>query len=79
MKKLYSALIMASLMLSVMPMVLAVSVGSGVTPSIITEDFPPLVWMCDSRIVYDDSTEPGRLFPNPAADCEDLNGDGNNI
>ena len=60
MKKLYSALIMASLMLAILPMVMAVSVGSGVTPSITTEKFAPLVWMCDHRIVYDDNTEPGR-------------------
>ena len=61
MKKLYSALIVASLMLSMMPIVMAVSVGSGVKPNINTEDFPPLVWMCDSRVMWDDATEPGRI------------------
>ncbi|MBR9703961.1 hypothetical protein GOV12_00990 [Candidatus Pacearchaeota archaeon] len=61
MKKLYSALIIATLMLSIMPMVMAVSVGSGITPNINTEDFPPQVWMCDHRVVYDDATEPGRI------------------
>ena len=25
------------------------------------EDFSPLVWMCDDRVVYDDATEPGRI------------------
>jgi hypothetical protein len=60
MKKLYSALLVASLLLSILPMVMAVSVGSGVTPNIVTEDFPPQVWMCDSRAVLDDNTEPGR-------------------
>jgi len=28
---------------------------------VIVEDFEPLVWQCDSRVVYDDATEPGRL------------------
>lgn len=52
---------MSVMILSVMPAVLAVSVGSGVTPDIITEDFPPHVWLCDNRVVYDDATEPGRV------------------
>ena len=61
MKKLYSVFMMALLVLSVMPAVMAVSVGSGITPDIETEDFEPLVWMCDNRVVYDDATEPGRI------------------
>ena len=49
-----------------MPVVLAVESGEGITPEVTTENFPPLVWMCDnriddSRIVMDDNTEPGRL------------------
>lgn len=44
----------------VMPMVIAVSVGSGIGVDIETEDFEPRVWMCDHRVVYDDATEPGR-------------------
>ena len=54
-------MIMALLVISVMPSVFAVSIGSGITPDIQTEDFAPLVWMCDERIVWDDNTEPGRL------------------
>jgi hypothetical protein len=61
MKKTYSLLTIALLVVSVIPAVLAVSVGSGVTPDIVTEDFEPLVWMCDNRVVYDDATEPGRV------------------
>ena len=52
---------MALLVLAVMPAVLAVSVGSGIGVDIVTEDFAPLVWMCDNRVVYDDATEPGRI------------------
>lgn len=52
---------MALLALSVLPMVSPVSIGSGVGVDIQTEDFAPLVWMCDSRVVYDDNTEPGRI------------------
>ena len=53
------------MLLSVMPMVLATSVGTGVGVDVQTEDFPPQVWMCDSRIVFDDQTEPGRYRPGP--------------
>jgi hypothetical protein len=56
--------IMALLMLSVMPVVMAVSIGTGITPDIETEDFEPRVWMCDSRDVIDDNTEPGRVSGN---------------
>ena len=62
MKSLFTLSVMALLVLAVMPAVLAVSVGSGITPDITTEDFAPQVWMCDHRVVYDDNTEPGRLF-----------------
>lgn len=43
------------------PVVSAVSTGTGINPDITTEDFGPLVWMCDNRVVYDDATEPGRI------------------
>ncbi len=60
-KLLLSLLVMSALMLSVIPGVFAVSVGSGVLVNIVTEDFEPIVWQCDSRVVYDDATEPGRI------------------
>lgn len=62
---------MAILVLSVMPAVFAVSVGTGVGVDIITEDFEPMVWMCDSRDVIDDNTEPGR-FDGPIVWSQDL-------
>jgi hypothetical protein len=61
MKTLLSFLVMALLVLSVAPSVLAVNVGTGITPDIVTEDFAPQVWMCDQRVVLDDATEPGRV------------------
>lgn len=64
MKTLFITLVLSLLVLSVIPGVLAVNIGSGITPDIITEDFPPMVWMCDDRVVTDDNTEPGRLFQN---------------
>ena len=71
MNKIFSLLTIALLVVAVMPVVLAVSVGTGVTPDIVTEDFAPLVWLCDHRVVYDDQTEPGRLFPNDNyGECE---------
>jgi hypothetical protein len=75
MNKIFSLLTIALLVVSVMPAILAISVGTGVTPDITTEDFAPLVWMCDNRVVYDDQTEPGRLFPNDNdGTCEDAQG-----
>ena len=52
---------MALLVLSIMPVISANSIGSGLGINVETEDFPPLVWMCGDRIVSDDSTEPGRF------------------
>ena len=65
MKKLLGVVLMATMLLSIMPMVLATSVGTGVGVDVQTEDFEPMVWMCDSRIVFDDQTEPGRYTPGP--------------
>jgi len=73
MNKLYSILIMALLVLSVAPAVLAVSVGSGVSLDITTEDFKPIVWLCDNRIVMDDATEPGRMSGDGELLTERLN------
>src|SRR3989344_1540844 len=63
-----SLLVVASLLLSIAPAVFAVSIGSGVGVDITTEDFAPLVWMCDNRVVYDDNTEPGRLDQSGSPD-----------
>ncbi len=60
MKKLFSLLAMAMLVLSVLPSIFAVSVGSGVGIDVSTEEFPPELWMCDERVVYDDAVESGR-------------------
>ena len=76
MKQVLSLLVVASLILSIAPAVFAVSIGSGVGIDITTEDFAPLVWMCDNRVVYDDNTEPGRYLANLGnPDCKTYNGD----
>lgn len=59
MKKLYSLMVMALLVCSVIPFIMAADAGDSITPDITTEDFAPLVWMCDSRAVCDDQVEPG--------------------
>ena len=51
---------MAMLILSLMPVVLGNDVGVGVGIEIVTEDYVPNIWACDSRLVSDDNTEPGR-------------------
>ncbi len=62
MKKTLTLFVLSLMVLAVLPTVLAVSSGIGIGVDIETEDFPPQVWMCDHRVVYDDNTEPGRLF-----------------
>ena len=54
-------LVLSLLVVSALPGVIAASVGSGISPDIETEDFEPQVFLCDDRVVLDDSTEPGRL------------------
>ncbi|MBS3146259.1 hypothetical protein J4471_01030 [Candidatus Woesearchaeota archaeon] len=61
MKNILVSLVALVLAISVIPATLAVSTGDGITPDINTEDYAPRVWMCDSRVVYDDATEPGRI------------------
>ncbi|MGY4884773.1 MAG: hypothetical protein ACP5NZ_04315 [Nanobdellota archaeon] len=72
-KLLLSILVMSALVLSVVPGVFATSVGSGLGVNIITEDFEPIVWQCDHRVVYDDGTEPGRISENGQEMIERLN------
>src|SRR3989338_3941567 len=61
MKKLLVSLAALLLVITVMPAALAVSTGGGITPDITPEHYAPRIWMCDSRAVYDDATEPGRI------------------
>lgn len=39
------------------------SIGAGIGVDIRTEDFAPLIWLCDSRLVADDSVQWGRVSP----------------
>ena len=55
MKKLLSLVLAISL---VLPMVMAAHVGTGIGVDIETEDFAPIVWQCDNRVVYDDGLQP---------------------
>ncbi|MBI2632418.1 hypothetical protein HYW75_05420 [Candidatus Pacearchaeota archaeon] len=68
MRNLYTTLVLSLLVLSLVsliPVVLAVEVGTGITPDITVEKFAPRVWMCDNRVVVDDNTEPGRVDGDP--------------
>ncbi len=60
MKKTLSLAVMALLVLSAMPVVMAVSIGQGIGLDISTEEFPPHIWQCDNRIVVEDCIEEGR-------------------
>lgn len=68
-----NALIILVLALMIVSPVAAVSIGTGITPDITTEDFEPIVWMCDNRVVYDDATEPGRISLDGEVLVERLN------
>ncbi len=70
MKRLLSLVLLAMVVFSVMPVVPATSVGTGIGVDIVTEDFEPRVWACEDRVVYDDNTEPGRVFPDGDSDTE---------
>jgi len=60
MKKLLSLSVMALLALSlVVPAVMAAGASTSIGIDITTEDFAPMVWMCDHRLVKDDWVEPG--------------------
>lgn len=71
MRTLYTLLVASLLVLTVLPSVFAVSIGTDVGIDIETEDFEPRVWMCDSRVVLDDETEPGRLESERLTHCQD--------
>jgi hypothetical protein len=59
MKKLLSLSVMALLVLSVIPMIFAAGVSTGIGVDVSTEKFVPQVWACDGRVVADDPVEPG--------------------
>lgn len=61
MKKLATILVSLVLTLSLLPAVLSVDVGTGIGIQMATEEFAPLIWMCDHRTVIDDDVEPGRV------------------
>ena len=52
---------MALLVLSILPMVIAVDTGIGVGIGVGAESFDPRIWVCDNRVLIDDDVEPGRV------------------
>jgi len=60
MKKLFSLMAMAMLIVSVMPVVLGTDTGIDVGIDITPTEFVPLIWGCGDRIVFDDTLEGGR-------------------
>lgn len=54
--------------LLVMPVAFATSVGTDIGVDIVTEDFEPLIWMCDDRVVVDDMVQQGRINCEPIYD-----------
>ena len=73
MKTLLTLLVASLMVLSIVPGVLAVSIGTGVGVDITTEQFAPRVWLCGERVVTDDSLEPGRITGNGTWMAERLN------
>ena len=66
MKTLYAALVLSLLMVAVIPSVFAVDTGVGIGIDIEPEEFPPMIWQCDHRVVLEDCVEAGRT-----TDCSD--------
>ena len=56
---------MAILVISVMPAVLAAGVGTGVDGGVTVEEFPPMVFQCGERILWDDIVQPWRFEDFP--------------
>ena len=56
MKKLLGILVA----LSLLPVAFAIDTGTGIGIEITPEEFDPLIWLCDSRVVTDDALESGR-------------------
>jgi len=50
-----------ALVLVAIPAALSISDGDSLTPEINTEEFQPLIWQCDTRVVLDDAVEGGRM------------------
>ncbi|MFH1210283.1 MAG: hypothetical protein V1645_00020 [archaeon] len=64
MKKSLVALAVLVLVFSLLPVTANVTdpnTGGAVDIDITTERFEPMVWLCDSRIMYDDNIQPGRI------------------
>jgi len=73
MKKLLSLSVMAILTLSVMPMIMAAGIGEGFGGIIGVEEFAPIVWQCDDRVLTDDYYQPWRVtqcFDSCTDQCE---------
>ena len=73
MKNLYTILVLSLLVVSIIPAAFATSIGSGIGVDIITEDFEPIVWMCDNRIVVDDDVQWGRVSKGDQGMMERMN------
>jgi len=52
--------ILFAVLMAIVPAALAIDTGIGVGVDITTEDFEPLIWLCDDRTVRDDNVEWGR-------------------
>jgi len=61
MRKALSLLVSMFLVAALAPFAFAVETGIGTGIEIETEDFEPLIWLCDNRVVTEDSVEEGRV------------------
>jgi len=61
MKKLLSILMAVIISLSMLPIILATSTGNSLGVTINTEEFAPILWLCDTRVVTDDALQGGRI------------------
>lgn len=73
MNKAISLSIIAILALSILPLVAATSIGTGIGVDITTEKFAPRIWLCDNRVVTDDHVQWGRTSVGDGEMVERIN------
>src|SRR4030042_3411193 len=71
MKKEARGILVVLVVMMLIPVVMAADNGTSIGIDIDVEDFGPLIWLCDSRVVMDDDLELGRVSGRPVCSLKD--------